>query len=156
VIQRYDPAADSWSERARLSMRRDHVAAVALAAKIYVLGGRPGPGDVYKSVEIYDPATDRLEPGPDMLEGRSGFGAGVVDGKIYVAGGEVLIQPFFVRDTVEVLDPTSGTWSFKAKLAMPLHGTGAAAFRGKLYLFGGVANPATSTPRMGNVNVLTP
>jgi Kelch motif len=57
-----------------MSITRDHVAAVALNGKIYALGGRPGAGAVYATVEIYDPAANKWSPGVDMQEGRSGFG----------------------------------------------------------------------------------
>jgi hypothetical protein len=89
-----------------------------------------------------------------MQEGRSGFAAAVVAGLIYVAGGEVLVQP--VRDTVEVFDPVSGTWRFKAKLPGPLHGTGAVGFGGRMFVFGGVSMAASAAPREGAVNILTP
>jgi hypothetical protein len=47
-------------------------------------------------------------------------------------------------------------WSYKASLPMPLHGTGAAALDGKLYLFGGASNPSAADPKTGVVHILTP
>ena len=92
----------------------------------------------------------------DKIYVAGGFGAAVIDGRIYVAGGEVLVAPLSVRDTVEMFDPATGMWTFKADLPMPLHGTGAVAYDGKMYLFGGVSNPASANPRMGGVNIFTP
>jgi hypothetical protein len=91
-----------------------------------------------------------------MQEGRSGFGAAVVDGKIYVCGGEVLVQPFSVRDTVEVFDPASTSFRFEAKLPGPLHGVGAVGYGGRMFVFGGASMAASAAPRTGGVNILTP
>jgi hypothetical protein len=132
------------------------VAAVVLDGKIYALAGRMGVGSAYTSMEVYDPAMDAWSPGPDMTDSRAGFAAAAIDGRIYVAGGEVLIPPFSVRDSVEELDVAAGSWSFKTKLPGPLHGVGAAAHGGKMYVFGGAANPASAMPRTGTVNVFQP
>jgi N-acetylneuraminic acid mutarotase len=91
-----------------------------------------------------------------MQEGRSGYAAAVVDGKIYVCGGEVLVQPYFVRDTAEVFDPASNSWRFIAKLPGPLHGTGAVGYMGRMFVFGGASMAASATPRMGAVTIFTP
>jgi hypothetical protein len=66
------------------------------------------------------------------------------------------MQPYSVRDTVEELDIKAGTWSYKTKLPGPLHGIGAVAFDGKMYVFGGCPNPASASPRAGGVNIFTP
>jgi kelch-like protein 20/kelch-like protein 24/35 len=91
-----------------------------------------------------------------MQEGRSGFGAAVIDGSIVVAGGEVLVAPFSVRTSVERFDPAAGSWRFEAELPMPLHGTGATAYDGRMYLFGGATMPASAEVRGGWVHVLGP
>lgn len=157
AMQRYDPRADRWTVVAELSVTRDHVAAVVLDGKIWALGGRIRDRIVYNTTEIYDPATQRFLPGPSMRDSHSGFGAAVVNGKIYVAGGEVLVQPYSVRDSVEELDPASGTWRYQAKLPYPLHGTGATSYGGRMYLFGGASRAASASPRPGGgVNIFTP
>ena len=69
---------------------------------------------------------------------------------------EVLELPFSVRDSVEVLDLASGTWSYRASLPGPLHGIGAVAYGGKMYVFGGAANAASASPRVGGVNIYEP
>jgi hypothetical protein len=47
-------------------------------------------------------------------------------------------------------------WRFETKLPTPLHGVGAVAFEGKMYMFGGASNPMAATPRTGVVHILTP
>jgi N-acetylneuraminic acid mutarotase len=127
-----------------------------LDGKIVALGGRLGVGSAFNSVESYDPSTDSWTAGTAMQDTRAGFAAVVIDGRIYVAGGEVLVQPSSVRDTVEAYDPSSKEWSFKAKLPTPLHGVGALEFEGKMYMFGGASDPMAATPRTGIVNIFTP
>jgi hypothetical protein len=39
---------------------------------------------------------------------------------------------------------------------MPLHGTGAVGFGGRVFLFGGVRNPARADPLEGKLHVLLP
>lgn len=99
---------------------------------------------------------DSWSAAKSMQDTRAGFAAVVIDGRIYVAGGEVLVQPSSVRDTAEVYDPSSDTWRFETKLSTPLHGVGAVAFEGKMYMFGGASNPMAATPRTGIVNIFTP
>ena len=40
------------------------------------------------TIEIYDPTTDRWTQAPDMLIGRSGHTTEVIDGQIYIFGGD--------------------------------------------------------------------
>ena len=91
-----------------------------------------------------------------MHPARPVLAAAALGGGIYVAGGEVLELPFSVRDSVEVLDLASGTWSYRASLPGPLHGIGAVAYGGKMYVFGGAANAASASPRVGGVNIYEP
>jgi N-acetylneuraminic acid mutarotase len=156
ALQKYDPTLDTWTELAPLGIVRDHVAAVALLGKIYALGGRAGVGSVYNSTEVYDVATDTWSEGTPLLEGRSGFGAAVVGDRIYVAGGEVLVPPFSVRTTAEALDPVANRWGLVAPLPMPLHGIGAVGYAGLVWIFGGVSNPASASPRGGLLHVYEP
>lgn len=155
-VMHYDPATDMWSLRGELDMVRDHLTVVVQGGLLYVLGGRPGVGEAYTSVVVYDPSDQSLSSAPSLLEGRSGFGAAAVGPWICVAGGEVLVQPFFARDTAECLDPQSGSWHFVDPLPVPLHGVGAVGYDGRMYLFGGAQRAASATPRAGGVYILEP
>ena len=85
--------------------------------------------------------------------GNHCFGAwGVIDGKIYAAGGEG--QP---QTVTEMYDPSRNTWTALADLPFKIpHATGIAA-NGKLYVIGGtsvLASPPTYV--WGNVEVYDP
>ena len=72
--QVYDPATNTWSERAPLPKARDHMAVVAAEGKIHAVGGRFGasnePTDMH---DIYDPATNSWTAGPPLPTARSGL-----------------------------------------------------------------------------------
>ena len=67
-----------------------HTASV-IDGKIYVIGGHFREGTEFKTlstIEIYDPATDRWTQEPDMLMGKYGHATEVIDGQIYIFGGD--------------------------------------------------------------------
>src|SRR5690606_25008282 len=137
----------TWETRASLQTSRGHVNAVVLNGKIWILGGRSG-NTAFRSVEIYDPATNTIAEGPPMDSARSGHAAEVVNGKIVVVGGE-LPNPARRARAAEVYDPATGEWSFLPAPPLPVHGVAAASWNGRIYLLGGatVAYSATNTSR---------
>jgi N-acetylneuraminic acid mutarotase len=80
---------------------------------------------------------------------RNGHAAAVVNGKVYVIGGEP--SPQASLGTVEEYDPTTDTWTWKAEMPTKRTFLCACAVEGKIYAFGGVTagvpravwNPAT-------------
>ncbi len=136
----YDPKADIWAELSGPSSFREHLAAVALDGEIWALGGR-GPGEIHATTEIYDPVSDSWRSGPSLNAARSGFGAAVTGGSIYVAGGEVF-NPNRALDSTERLDPGMGEWQLAEVLPVGLHGNPLVAIDGILYLPGGSTRPA--------------
>ncbi|XP_077224213.1 uncharacterized protein LOC143857656 [Tasmannia lanceolata] len=91
---------------------------VVLGPCLYVLGGRVNDGALVEAIRswdmwVYDARTNRWEAGPNMMIGRMFHRATVVNGKIYVVGGDFNFSTV-VDPWAEVLDPTLGSW-------MPLH-----------------------------------
>ena len=64
-----------------------------------------------------------------------------MDGKIYVAGGE-LIEVLQTLNSVEVLDPASGSWLQLPSMPYRLHGVPLVGINGKLFVIGGSARSA--------------
>jgi N-acetylneuraminic acid mutarotase len=121
---------------------RDHLAVVALGGKLYAIGGRASFfGTKYASVEIYDPANDSWQTGPPISEGRGGLAAAVLDGRIYVFGGEL---PFRVLNLTEMYDPATNSWWVKAPMPTGRHGLGAVAVGNRIYVVSGGVRPAAS------------
>lgn len=148
---RYDPTADTWETLTPMPTPREHVAAVAFDGAIWAIGGRWAGGE-WASVDVYDAATDRWSPGPDLNRARGGFGATVWQGTIAVAGGEVL-GSLETLTSVEVL--VEGAWIEFDPMPVALHGTALAALDGRLYVLGGsrragaIANSGDALEREG-------
>ncbi len=60
--------------------------------------------------------------------------SGVIDGKIYVAGGT---KNWTDKATMEMYDPISNTWTYKASLSEPRVTPGSVVIDDKLYVIGG-------------------
>ncbi len=114
-VEAYDPATDTWSERAPMPEGR-HAMGAALGAdgRIYVIGGAVSYSNPIgsSSVFVYDPKTDRWEAGPSLRHARFHHAVAVDPaGKIYAVGGIENHRPFRRRGTasVEVLDTATPT-----------------------------------------------
>ena len=135
-VDEYDPAANSWRARAPMPTPRNHMFGGIVDGKIYVIGGRLGPAFIGAAtnvdiVEQYDPETDAWgAPQPRMPTARSGGGAAVYNGRIYVAGGEQQdLRMFAAFRAFEAFDPKTQTWTSMPVMPTPRHGF-AAAFIG--------------------------
>jgi hypothetical protein len=77
--------------------------------KVYVIGGFTGVEDAKYVLsganEVYDPATETWEPKVSMPTPRMGMQANVVDGKIYVIGGN--------SSANKVYNPATDSWTTK-------------------------------------------
>ena len=106
-VEVFNPKMNRWQERTGMAAPKTNHTASVIDDKIYVMGGYFREGKTYKTlstIEIYDPATDHWTQEPDMLIGRSGHTTEVIDGQIYIFGGDS--NNFYDRLTsVEVYDP---------------------------------------------------
>jgi len=155
-LWRYDPATDSWDKRASQNVVKNanHVMAQCFNGKIYLLCGF---APEHNEVAIYDIATDTWSAGtPLTLEDGSPFNvgssaSGVVNGKIYVAGG--LHNDNKDGETIFtfVYDPEDGPGGSWTQLAdMPAddarnHPAGV-GYNGKFYVFAGRRGPNGNRP----------
>jgi hypothetical protein len=137
VNENYDPASNQWTGKAAMPTARASFACAAVDGKIYCIGGTIGLKDGQVMVsgvnEVYNPATDKWETKTAMPTSRVGASASVIDGKIYVVGGD--------SNATEVYDPQTDTWTSKA--AMPfkpglrmIWSCSSAVVDGKIHVFG--------------------
>ena len=144
TVEEYDPAANTWRERSPMPTPRNHAAIGAVNGKIYVIGGRVGAAFIglatdVSVVEEYDPATDKWgAPRARMPTARSALGYGVVNGRIYVAGGEFQ-DPHMMATfrEVEAYDPASNSWSIMPPMPVSRHGLAGGAIGNRLIFVGG-------------------
>ncbi len=150
TVEVYDPETDAWATGKDIPTPRSTMTATAFGGKIYAIGGgvRRGEQDVAVSLmEMYDTATDRWAAAPDMPTPRFVPSSGVVNGRIYVAGGATSQGPASSQEermrnrrplsAVEVYDPATGRWTTGADLAEPRGWLSASTVNGKLYVIGG-------------------
>jgi N-acetylneuraminic acid mutarotase len=135
----YDPAANTWVERAPLPRSEGSPAAVAFKEKLYAIGGRSGGSD-FGNVYIYDPPTDRWGEGP-ALEPRGTAGAALYCGTIYVFGGESQAKNTVLSDVLR-LDSTGTAWRSAQPMPSARNYARAAALGNSVYLIGG--NPVVA------------
>ena len=136
----YAPADDRWSLGAAIPTPREHLAAVAVDAELYVLGGRFNSiGSAITAVEIYDPATDAWRAGPPLIETRGGFDATLLGETIFAVGGEVSSEAL---DSVERLDIGEIAWREAPSTRAPHHGHGVVTLDGRIWVVAGGDAPA--------------
>lgn len=138
TVEEYDPATDTWSEKSPMPTARSFHSACAVDNRIYIIGG--GGSGTYGSwnnsvneMEMYEPATDTwtgigIAPRPMMNSGCS-----VIDGKIYIMGGE--LEGYDHR--VDVYDPETDTWTRKADMLTGKSEFGCCVFNEMIYVMGG-------------------
>ena len=89
-VEMFNPKTNQWHEKTETSTpKADHSASV-IDGKIYVMGGYFQEERKLKplsTIEVYDPATDRWTQESDMLIGKFGHATEVIDGHIYILGG---------------------------------------------------------------------
>lgn len=137
-LEVFDPLTNTWTNRASMSVGRNHCAGGVINGKFYVVGGRDTP-QALTALEVYDPQTNSWQTRAPMPTGRSGIAAAVVHGELYVFGGELGIgvgTP--ARDEVEAYNPATNSWRrVLPDMPKPRHGIWASVIGNKIYLAGG-------------------
>jgi N-acetylneuraminic acid mutarotase len=134
----YNVINNQWTTLPNLPTARNHLAAGAIDGKVYVVGGRLGAGftsEMTAVLEVYDPLTTTWSTNAPMPAPRGGVNGIVVDGVLFVFGGE---GPNGVFPNHEMFIPALNRWFRLESLPVPVHGvTGAAYLNGWIHLPGG-------------------
>lgn len=155
-LDRLDPSTGEWTRLADAPHARDHAALVAMEGKLYFLGGRLSMapqntfGAVVPQVDVYDIASNTWETlGSDLPNPRAGNSAAVLDGYIYVVGGESGATEDAYAE-VDRFDPLTGEWAQSPPLMRARHGTGIAAFEDRLWIAAG-SGARGGTPELNSM-----
>jgi N-acetylneuraminic acid mutarotase len=138
VVQIYDTQARRWEMGPPLPMELHHAMSAWVDGVLYLIGGEfQGAGTGLPSISMntvfaLDPAVGEWVARAAMPRGRSGGGAAVVDGKIYVAGG----RPPQGNDFA-VYDPRADTWTVLPDVPTDRNHVSVAAIDGIVYVAGG-------------------
>jgi hypothetical protein len=145
--EQFDLSSNSWVFKKAMPTPRYDFAITAYQNKIYCIGGKIGIDKnanqyVLSGVnEVYDPATDTWETKAPMPTRRSGVDANVVNGKIYLIGGQIQSSIFDISlcNLNEVYDPAADSWTTKAEMPIPARDYASAVIGSKIYVLGGFA-----------------
>ncbi len=120
---------------------RGLVASAQVGNNVWVMGGRTSWGQT-GLVEKYALATNRttVDSAWMMDTAVSHAGAAVIgtgtSARIYVVGG-TNIETNQIYSTLQIFNPTTGTWTYGKSMPQPLKGPAAISHQSKLYVFGG-------------------
>ena len=97
------------------------------------------------------PATLQWIRKADMPTARTGFATSVVNGKVFVIGGNIQLKRGEFGDlsasTVEMYDPETDTWEQKANMPTARAGVSVSVVDGKIYAIGGSQMKTIQAPR---------
>jgi len=143
-VLEYDPATDTWINKADMPSASAFLSACAVNGKIYAIGGASPSSTALRTVEEYDPAMDTWTRKATMPTARACLSTSVVNGKIYAIGGGW----HNALSTVEEYDPATDTWTRKANMPTAGKLASTSAVNGKIYAIGGATGgfgPVSST-----------
>ena len=161
-LEVYDPAANSWTALAPMTVPRNHTGGAFIDGKFYVVGGRSQDTTEAPNVlEVYDPQTNSWARRAPMPTGRSGFAVAALYGEMYVFAGELPS----LHSEVEAYNPVTDTWRSLGDM-YGRHGLWASVIGNRVYMPGGAHEQAfaaddanevfvVSTPAPGFANIST-
>ncbi len=151
VVEIYHPDSDSWEKGPDLLMPHDYPAVAFLNNSIYVIGGhhpdattggpKTDPGfDFCERLDLQKGVWEEIAPLPTP---RFALAAVTQNNKILAMGG-VAFRPegFDNFTTIEIFDPSTGTWSSDENFSLPwpAAGLGSAILGDDIYVFGGYSD----------------
>jgi N-acetylneuraminic acid mutarotase len=177
TVDAYNATTGAWQVLAPMHRARQlFAAAFGADGMLYVFGGYGGPAwgiervegesdetyatrikemehlahEALRSVEVYDPATNRWSVRAPMPVGVEGAGAALgADGRIYVVGGAISYSNPAACREVQVYDPATDRWSEGPALNEARQGHMVVATKdGRIYAIGGTNQHSVFHPRM--------
>src|SRR5215207_3021371 len=156
-VQVYDSRTNRWRMGPPIPVPMHHAMAAAVDGRLFVIGGEfdgggTGRPEVYlDTVYDLDQQANSWQLRAPMPTGRSGGGAAVVDGKIYVAGG----RPPRGNDFA-VYDPIADLWTSLPDVPTQRNHLAVAAIDGKIYVAGGRFDSGFNSERTAVLEVYDP
>jgi N-acetylneuraminic acid mutarotase len=141
AVEAYDPVSDTWSTKTVMPTPRYAYCCGVVNDKIYVIGGMDMQGNIFNTVEEYDPSADTIGGTPwqtkaNMPTQRMGPGCAVINDSIFVFGGSTTIGGG-LTSVHQCYDPVSDSWTTKGSLSQARYALGGLMYESKAYAIGG-------------------
>ncbi|MBX3320273.1 MAG: hypothetical protein KF890_10370 [Nitrospira sp.] len=136
TVYAYDPASDSWTERASMPTARGALSVTEHNGKLYAIGGFDRTAN-NAQVEVYDPVRNEWTTAAPLPTPRDHLATATVAGKIYAIGGRTNGDYSWNLAIVEMYDPAIDRWKRVSDLPTARSGITAAVVGDKIYVFGG-------------------
>lgn len=136
TVYAYDPATDTWAERASMPTARGALSVTVHDGNLYAIGGYDGKANS-AAVEVYDPERNRWASHASLPTPRDHLATATVSGKVYAIGGRINGDYHRNLSVTEVYDPVTDQWKRDADLPTARSGITAAEVGGIVYVFGG-------------------
>ncbi len=136
----YDPVNDTWQVLPDMPHERDHFNVAIIGDKLYAAGGRISgsedfPQNTVGEVDMYDFTTGVWTTLPYQLNyERGGSMTAVLDGKLFVTGGEGFGQAW---GETELLQADNKPWQILNPLNLPRHASQLIEYDNGIYVVGG-------------------
>ncbi|MFK7730936.1 MAG: Kelch repeat-containing protein [Pseudomonadales bacterium] len=140
----YAPGSNEWTTLERLPIGMRYVNAHTIGDKIYLFGGY-GKGGFLNTVLAYDPLNDSWEQKASMPSYRYIFMSEEVAGKVYIIGGQGVIDDgpwrsganWEFKSHVDVYDSATDSWSSGTDAPVTLASAATCALNSDIYILGG-------------------
>jgi N-acetylneuraminic acid mutarotase len=142
TVYAYDPATDTWTERAPMPTARGALSVTVHDGKLYAIGGYDGKGNS-AGVEVYDPVRNLWASRAPLPTPRDHLATATVSGKVYAIGGRLNGDYRRNLSVTEVYDPVTDQWTRAADLPTARSGITASEVGGRVYVFGGEGGEGT-------------
>lgn len=121
----YDPATNTWEQKATLPTPRNEMQANVVNEKIYVIGGTQCLGILhhqsFNNNDVYDPENDSWSTASALPVASWSYASTVLDDKIYVVSGGAQ------KGVNQIYDPLTNTWVSGAAIPSKFFSLGATA-----------------------------
>ena len=135
VVEVYDPATDTWSQKGDMPKHRAGGSSSVVDGKIYLFGGHGGA----ERVDEYDPVTDSWTAKSEMPTARNALSTSVLNGKIYLIGGNYPYRTSYKGiPIVDVYDAAKDTWTTAPDKITERFSHSSSVVDGKIYVIGGL------------------
>ena len=142
TVYAYDPATDTWAERAPMPTARGALSVTVHEGKLYAIGGYDRKANS-AAVEVYDPERNTWGSRARLPTPRDHLASATLSGQVYAIGGRLNGDYHRNLAVTEGYDPVTDSWTRVADLPTARSGITAAEVAGRVYVFGGEGEDGT-------------